>query len=262
MLWPNWQGIFHWHLTTIGPPKSGIVPSIDQGWRSGKGEFRFRNNDLPDGTDSLGADAACVIQCSSRRMSYTRDDAGVTTRLSPKLLDQVRGRLRLHHYSLRTEQAYVGWIRRFILANGKRHPGQMGKRRGRGVSHRIGDAGPGVGRHCCSCIARFWAWSCPGWRIWCAPSGRGASRGALGRGSRALADDAGGVLPADGGAAVWQRDAAAGMPAPANQGYGHGTRRDCGARRQRGQGSAGAAAAQRAWGTDAAARAGAAAARR
>ncbi|NYI17356.1 integrase [Xanthomonas arboricola] len=60
-------------------------------------------------------------------MSYTRDDAGVTTRLSPKLLDQVRGRLRLHHYSLRTEQAYVGWIRRFILANGKRHPGQMGK---------------------------------------------------------------------------------------------------------------------------------------
>jgi len=28
---------------------------------------------------------------------------------------------------LRTEQAYVGWIRRFILANGKRHPAQMGQ---------------------------------------------------------------------------------------------------------------------------------------
>ncbi|KFA18872.1 integron integrase [Xanthomonas vasicola] len=67
-------------------------------------------------------------------MSYTRDDAGVTTRLTPKLLDQVGGRLRLRHYSLRTEQAYVGWIRRFVLANGKRqtangkrHPGQMGQ---------------------------------------------------------------------------------------------------------------------------------------
>ena len=58
-------------------------------------------------------------------MSYTRDDAGVMTRLTPKLLDQVRGRLRLRHYSLRTEQAYVGWIRRFILANGKRHPAQL-----------------------------------------------------------------------------------------------------------------------------------------
>ncbi|WP_197253242.1 phage integrase N-terminal SAM-like domain-containing protein, partial [Paenibacillus dendritiformis] len=43
----------------------------------------------------------------------------------PRLLDQVRGRLRLKHYSLRTEQAYVAWIRRFILANGKRHPREL-----------------------------------------------------------------------------------------------------------------------------------------
>jgi integron integrase len=40
-------------------------------------------------------------------------------------MEQVRGRLRLKHYSLRTEQAYLGWIRRFILANGKRHPREM-----------------------------------------------------------------------------------------------------------------------------------------
>src|SRR5690625_1614343 len=44
----------------------------------------------------------------------------------PRLLDQVRGRLRVKHYSLRTEQAYVAWIRRFILANGKRHPRELG----------------------------------------------------------------------------------------------------------------------------------------
>ena len=44
----------------------------------------------------------------------------------PRLLEQVRRRLRAKHYSLRTEQAYVFWIRRFILATGKRHPRTMG----------------------------------------------------------------------------------------------------------------------------------------
>jgi integron integrase len=46
---------------------------------------------------------------------------------SPKLLDRVRHRLRLKHYSLRTETAYVGWIKRYILFHGKRHPVDMGK---------------------------------------------------------------------------------------------------------------------------------------
>lgn len=44
----------------------------------------------------------------------------------PRLLDQVRGKIRLKHYSLRTEQAYVDWIKRFIRHNGKRHPREMG----------------------------------------------------------------------------------------------------------------------------------------
>ena len=34
---------------------------------------------------------------------------------APKLLDQVRGKIRLKHYSIRTEQAYTDWIKRFIL---------------------------------------------------------------------------------------------------------------------------------------------------
>ena len=46
----------------------------------------------------------------------------------PRLLDQVRRKLRLLHYSIRTEEAYVGWIRRFILFHGKRHPQEMGGR--------------------------------------------------------------------------------------------------------------------------------------
>jgi integron integrase len=45
---------------------------------------------------------------------------------SPRLLDQVRAAIRTHHYSPRTEKAYVFWIRRFVLFHGKRHPAQMG----------------------------------------------------------------------------------------------------------------------------------------
>lgn len=46
---------------------------------------------------------------------------------SVRLLDQVRERLRYLHYSLRTEVAYVQWIRRFVLWSGKRHPREMGR---------------------------------------------------------------------------------------------------------------------------------------
>ncbi|MCC8536297.1 phage integrase N-terminal SAM-like domain-containing protein [Xanthomonas codiaei] len=58
-------------------------------------------------------------------MNYTQGGGGVTARSGPKLLDQVCDRLRVRHYSLRTEQAYLSWIRRFILASGRRHPAQM-----------------------------------------------------------------------------------------------------------------------------------------
>lgn len=43
-----------------------------------------------------------------------------------RLLDLVRERVRLRHYSLRTERAYVSWAKRFILANGRRHPRELG----------------------------------------------------------------------------------------------------------------------------------------
>lgn len=46
---------------------------------------------------------------------------------SPRLLDQVRERIRVKHYSLRTEQAYLGWIKRYIFFHDKRHPLDMGK---------------------------------------------------------------------------------------------------------------------------------------
>jgi integron integrase len=46
---------------------------------------------------------------------------------APKLLDQLRNRIRLKHYSLRTEQAYLQWVKRYILFHGKRHPADLGK---------------------------------------------------------------------------------------------------------------------------------------
>jgi hypothetical protein len=44
---------------------------------------------------------------------------------APKLLDRVRERIRTKHYSIRTEDAYADWIRRFILFHGKRHPREL-----------------------------------------------------------------------------------------------------------------------------------------
>ena len=45
---------------------------------------------------------------------------------SPRLLTRVRDKIRLKHYSIRTEHAYVDWIRRFIRFHGKRHPIDLG----------------------------------------------------------------------------------------------------------------------------------------
>src|SRR6266567_1989919 len=43
-----------------------------------------------------------------------------------KLLDRVRTAIRLRHYSPRTEEAYVGWVRRLVIFHQKRHPADMG----------------------------------------------------------------------------------------------------------------------------------------
>jgi integron integrase len=56
-------------------------------------------------------------------MQYLSENSSASP---PKLLDQVRGKIRLKHYSIRTEQAYTDWIKRFILHFGKKHPLEMG----------------------------------------------------------------------------------------------------------------------------------------
>jgi integron integrase len=55
-------------------------------------------------------------------------EAAVVSEKKPKLLDRVRWHLRVKHYSIRTEQAYVDWIRRYILFHRKCHPNEMGEK--------------------------------------------------------------------------------------------------------------------------------------
>ncbi|CAN7381373.1 integron integrase [Pseudoxanthomonas sp. LjRoot168] len=62
-------------------------------------------------------------------MEYQPEDGAVSGGASAArrgLLEEVERRLRVGHYSIRTERAYVGWIRRFIAANGRRHPRELG----------------------------------------------------------------------------------------------------------------------------------------
>ena len=71
---------------------------------------------MQDETDSPGDGA--LVQVSHETANGASEE--------PRLLDQVRRKLRLKHYSVRTEKAYLYWIRRYIYATGKRHPRTLG----------------------------------------------------------------------------------------------------------------------------------------
>ena len=47
--------------------------------------------------------------------------------MKKKLLDLTREKIRLKHYSMKTEANYIGWIKQFIFFHNKRHPLEMGK---------------------------------------------------------------------------------------------------------------------------------------
>jgi len=74
----------------------------------------------------LGQDPYCVL---TPTLALVREGPppGAPRPTGRRLLDQVRAAIRLRHYSRRTEKAYAGWIRRFILFHEKRHPAEMGK---------------------------------------------------------------------------------------------------------------------------------------
>jgi hypothetical protein len=52
--------------------------------------------------------------------------SSITNSTAPRLLDQLRERVRNHHYSLSTERAYVYWVRAFVRWSNLRHPRDMG----------------------------------------------------------------------------------------------------------------------------------------
>lgn len=64
-------------------------------------------------------------KASEAESQKTATHSGAATR-APKLLDRVRDAIRARHYSRRTEEAYVHWIRRYIVFDGKRHPNKLG----------------------------------------------------------------------------------------------------------------------------------------
>src|SRR2546422_4072958 len=57
-------------------------------------------------------------------MSPNRRGAEVAPRT---LLGRLRAAVRARHYSPRTEESYVGWVRRFVVFHGRRHPEQLGE---------------------------------------------------------------------------------------------------------------------------------------
>jgi integrase len=67
------------------------------------------------------------LYSNSLRKSMPTKPSHKTNEKTPKrLLDRVREAIRLKHYSIRTEQAYLDWIKRYILFHDKRHPRNMG----------------------------------------------------------------------------------------------------------------------------------------
>lgn len=64
-----------------------------------------------------------MIHSSDNYFTYFIPEHVMTNKL--RLLDQVRNKIRLKHYSIRTEKAYIDWVRRYILYHNKRHPNEM-----------------------------------------------------------------------------------------------------------------------------------------
>jgi integron integrase len=77
---------------------------------------------------NLASIPQCLVLIGGEIMVHPNLSDKSTTAKSPKLLDQVRDKLRVKHYSIRTEQTYLDWIKRYIYFHGKRHPKDLGAR--------------------------------------------------------------------------------------------------------------------------------------
>ena len=89
--------------------------------RDGERQVRMSGTTVPPRPDNAGRPA------EHRLVRSGGGREGSPELRKPRLLDQVREAVRIRHYSVRTEEAYVGWTKRFILFHGKRHPREMGE---------------------------------------------------------------------------------------------------------------------------------------
>src|SRR5437867_13448847 len=69
------------------------------------------------------------------------------------LLGRLRAAVRARHYSPRTEESYVGWVRRFVVFHGRRHPDQLGEAEVRAFLEHLAER-VRRWRRCCSCTKR------------------------------------------------------------------------------------------------------------
>ena len=73
-------------------------------------------------------DRALILKLTQTRNSNLTAISSINFRSrKPKLLDLVKDNLRVRHYSRKTEESYVSWIKRFIFFNSKKNPNEMGK---------------------------------------------------------------------------------------------------------------------------------------
>ena len=104
-------------------------------WERARGPHQGREDGrsvpIPDAFKPVGQTRPHVLKRSGTSFASRHsgmDDSRPTPSHSPlRLLDRVRQEIRVRHYSRRTEQAYVAWIRRFIVFHGRRHPRELGE---------------------------------------------------------------------------------------------------------------------------------------
>ena len=122
-------GLMHAHNNMISSSHNYLVASLDPKMPFVICSLSIGGEDMTDATASPALVGAPATQARHGPLRAGVGGAGVFACVvpKPKLLDQVRDAIRTRHYSYRTEEAYVGWIRRFILFHGKRHPAEMGK---------------------------------------------------------------------------------------------------------------------------------------
>jgi integron integrase len=87
------------------------------------------NHYLPSGTSRVNVNLLIAFELSSlaaaasmTNSSRTLEDPAVERAPHPRLLDVLRERIRVRHYSRRTEVSYVDWVRRYIRFHGRKHP--------------------------------------------------------------------------------------------------------------------------------------------